>query len=222
MKYTTTLLLTVFALTASAQAGDDYSSKSGKEVIPPPAPSCLWSWFAGGSVGYASGDWDEDIYTLHLGAEYKCDGNDCSQALFLEVGFTEKDERIDIPTSSSSTGNFFGLVDLEAEVIPITLNYKYECALTDQLNWYIGAGAGIALVDLDIDGSGGSQSFDDTTFYAHIFLGLVYNVSASFEVFGGARYIIMDDPDLTGVSTFDDEVSLDGDIHFELGGRFNF
>ena len=35
------------------------------------------------------------------------------------------------------------------EIIPITLNYKYECELSDKLNWYAGAGAGIALVDVD-------------------------------------------------------------------------
>ena len=38
-----------------------------------------------------------------------------------------------------------------------------------------------------------SESDDDTAFYGHIFAGLVYNVSDTFEVFGGARYIFMDD-----------------------------
>ncbi len=217
---TTMTLLTGLALAISAQAGEDYSAKGGKEVIAPPAPSCLWSWFSGGSVGYVSGDWDEEIYTLHFGAEYKCPGSNCSQAIFLEVGYTEKDTTIG--TSSVPGGPTSISYDLEAEVIPITLNYKYECALTGNLNWYVGAGVGIALVDLSVDAGNGNTSYDDTVLYGHLFAGIVYNVSESFEAYLGARYIVMDDPSLTGVSMLDDEATLDGDIHFELGGRFNF
>lgn len=220
MKNTTMTLLAGIALAATAHAGDDYSSK-GKEVIPPP-PSCLWTWFAGGSVGTVQSDWDEEIYTLHVGVERKCPNQSCTHAFFLEVGFTEKDDSIFIPTSSELTNVQFGQISLEAEIIPITLNYKYECALSGNLNWYAGVGAGIALVDLDASNGVSSASFDDTTFYAHVFIGLVYNVSESFEIYGGARYVFMDDPDLTGFSVFDERVSLDEEIHYEIGGRFNF
>lgn len=221
MKNTAMTLFAGIALAATAHAGDDYSAKGGKEVIPPP-PSCLWTWFAGGSVGEVSGDWDEEIYTLHVGVERKCPGQSCTHAFFLEVGFTEKDDSIFIPTSSELTNVQFGQISLEAEIIPITLNYKYECALSGNLNWYAGVGAGIALVDLDASNGVSSASFDDTTFYAHVFIGLVYNVSESFEIYGGARYVFMDDPDLTGFSVFDERVSLDEEIHYEIGGRFNF
>ena len=224
MKNTAITLLTGLALATAAHAGPDYSSKSAKDVVVPPPPSCLWTWFAGGSVGEVSGDWDEEIYTLHVGVERKCPGQSCTHAFYLEVGYTEKDDSIYFPTSSTPTNGFnqFGMIDLEYEIIPITLNYKYECALTDKLNGYIGAGAGVALVDFEASNGSANVSFDDTTFYAHIFAGLVYNVSPSFEIFAGVRYIFMDDPDLTGISAFDDEVSLDGDIHYELGARFNF
>ncbi|MGB0992504.1 MAG: outer membrane protein [Akkermansiaceae bacterium] len=221
MKNTTMTLLAGLALATTSYAGEDYSAKGGKEIIAPPAPSCLWTWFAGGSIGQVSGDWDEEMYTLHFGTERKCPGSNCSHAFYLEVGFTEKDDIVNIPTASP-IGNYVGRVDVEAEIIPITLNYKYECSLTDKLNWYAGVGAGIALVDLDINGTGGNNSFDDTTFYAHIFAGVVYNVSESFEVYVGARYIFMDDADLTGFSAFDDGISLDEDVQYELGARFNF
>ena len=206
MKNTTLTLLTGLALAATSQAGTSYSPK-GKEVIPPPPEPCLWSWFAGGSVGYITGDWDEEIYTLQLGAEYKCPTSNCSHAIFLEVGYTEKDESFGFDTQ-------FGGLDIETEIIPITLNYKYECAINNSLSWYIGAGAGIALVDTELSIPGDSASENETLFYAHIFAGLTYNVSESFEIFGGARYIFMDDPIL------DD--SPDGDIQIELGARFNF
>ncbi|BDS07862.1 hypothetical protein NT6N_29020 [Oceaniferula spumae] len=224
MKNTALTLLTGLALATAAQAGSDYSSK-GKEVIPPPAPSCLWTWFAGGSGGYVSGDWDEEIYTLHLGAERKCPGSDCSHAFYLEVGYTEKDGEIGIATAPGGPASL--VYDVEVEIIPITLNYKYECALTGNLNWYVGAGAGIALYDADASHvQAPGQSFDDTLFYAHVFTGLVYNVSESFEIFGGVRYIFMDDPDLDigafGFASGEDEFSMDGDLHFELGARFNF
>ncbi len=216
------MLLTGLTFATTAYAGDDYSSKSAKEVIPPPAPSCLWSWFAGASVGQFTGDWDEEIYTLHVGAERKCPGSDCSQAVYLEVGYTEADETTQREEGAADLAGELGLslgqdisVNMEAEIIPITLNYKYECSLTDSLNWYVGAGAGIALVDVEYSTSVDSVSDDDTAFYAHIFAGVVYNISESFEVFGGARLIFMGD-------VFSTESPLDEEIHYELGGRFNF
>ncbi len=90
MKLTTLIAaITGLALAATAQAGEEASAK---QVIAPIAAICDWSWFAGGSVGVIDGDdWDEDIYTLHIGKERKCAGDKCSQAIYLEVGFTESD-----------------------------------------------------------------------------------------------------------------------------------
>ncbi|MDE0836592.1 MAG: hypothetical protein OSA84_09600 [Akkermansiaceae bacterium] len=220
MKTTTMTLIAGLAIATTAYAGDDYSSKSAKEVIPPPAPSCLWSWFAGGSAGYVSGDWDEEIYTLHVGTERKCDGDNYSHAFFLEVGYTEKDAAGDEDREGSSVSgdNSQGHLNIHAEIIPITLNYKYECALTGNLNWYVGAGTGIALVDLDTSLGG----WDDTTFYAHVFAGIVYNVSESFELSLGVNYLIMNDPNLTGSSPTDKAVSVDGDIQVKVGASINF
>ena len=214
MKLTTLATITGLAIAATAQAGEEASAK---QVIAPIAALCDWSWFAGGSVGVIDGDdWDEDIYTLHIGKERKCAGDKYSQAIYLEVGFTESDfteseggvsEELPITTST------------DIEIIPITLNYKYECELSNKLNWYAGAGAGIALVDVDFEESSSngsiSESDDDTAFYGHIFAGLVYNVSDTIEVFGGARFIFMDDV-LGGDSPLDEEV------HYELGARYNF
>ena len=217
MKTTSLTLLTGLALAASAQAGPTpiYSSK-GKEIIPPPPEPCLWSWFAGGSVGYIGGDWEEEIYNLHIGAEYKCPTSSCSHSIFLEVGYTEQDETVSIIDPNATAAIIFADHDVSLEVIPITLNYKYECAINSKLNWYIGGGAGVALVDFEIDGPFVDGSESDTVFYAHIFAGLTYDISESFEIFGGARYIFMDEIDDT------DEGILDEEIQYELGVRFNF
>ena len=89
MKIKTLIAVSGLALAATAQAGEEASAK---QVIAPIAAICNWSWFAGGSVGVIDGDdWDEDIYTLHIGKERKCAGDKCSQAIYLEVGFTESD-----------------------------------------------------------------------------------------------------------------------------------
>ena len=224
MKLTTLATITGLALVATAQAGEETSAK---QVIAPIAALCDWSWFAGGSVGVIDGDdWDEDIYTLHIGKERKCAGDKCSQAIYLEVGFTESDFRdVDSVTTTPDEGDPITTTTstiTNIDIIPITLNYKYECELSNKLNWYAGAGAGMALVDVDIEtsisgdnGSTTSESDDDTAFYGHIFAGLVYNVSDTIEVFGGARFIFMDDV-LGGDSPLDEEV------HYELGARYNF
>ena len=214
MKLTTLATITGLALAATAQAGEETSAK---QVIAPIAALCDWSWFAGGSVGVIDGDdWDEDIYTLHIGKERKCAGDKCSQAIYLEVGFTESDFT---ESEGGVTEEPLITTSTDIEIIPITLNYKYECELSHKLNWYAGAGAGIALVDVDFEESSSngsiSESDDDTAFYGHIFAGLVYNVSDTIEVFGGARYIFMDDV-LGGESLLDEEV------HYELGARYNF
>ncbi|BDS07861.1 hypothetical protein NT6N_29010 [Oceaniferula spumae] len=240
MKNTALTLLTGLGLATAAQAGSDYSSK-GKEVIPPPAASCLWSWFAGGSAGVVDGDeWDEGIYTLHFGVERKCSDSSCSHAFYLEVGYTEND--ISKNALSGNDPNFnndhtgpvtnipgFESYDLEMSIIPITLNYKFECAVTGNLNWYVGAGAGVAIVDADlthVESGDPEVNHDDSdvVFYGHIFAGLVYNFSESFELFGGVRYIIMDDANLgDGLDSHGvDNINIDGEIQYELGARFNF
>lgn len=220
MKTTAMTLLTGLALAASAQAGETYSAKA-----PAPAPEpCLWTWFAGGSGGYVD-DIDNDMWTLHLGKEYKCPGSDASHAIFLEVGWTgwDEDDSFHNDDSTSNYGHYD--IDFDFDVIPITINYKYESSLTNRLNWYIGGGLGVAITSIDVDVAGGpSGDEDETNFYGHLFAGLVYNVSDSFEIFGGARYLYMDgtdDTDIAGVNV-DIPGVLDDDFFYELGLRFNF
>ena len=218
MTKTTLTLLAGLALAASAQAGEDYSAKSAKVVIPPPAP-CLWTWFAGGSVGYLD-EFDSEMYTLHVGAEYKCPTSSCSHAVYVEVGYADRNDGFKYDKQGQG---YYNDVDIDTQLVPLTLNYKFECALTGNLNWYIGAGAGVAFIDVDATDtrydtgrvtSKESESFDDTVFYGQLFAGLVYNFSDSFEAFGGGRYIYMTDD--TDFDNYGD------DWFYDLGFRFNF
>ena len=262
MKYSTLTICTGLVCSAIAQAGD----VSSEEIITPPAAPTEWSWFVGGSLGYVSGefdglgaagdilgldDWDEPIYTLHVGTERMAASGNVSHAFFIEVGYTKNDESVNADqgliselndTIQDLAGDQQITIDTlsfgtDMEIIPITYNYKYESCVAEKLNWYVGAGAGFALVDtelsVDLSGTigedsgsiGDSDSDDDTVFYAHIFAGLTYNVSETFELFGGVRYIFMDDIDINLYDgLIDDSIDspLDGAVHVELGARYNF
>ncbi|GAA5497607.1 hypothetical protein Rhal01_03803 [Rubritalea halochordaticola] len=211
----TTLALSFIALTAAAQAGDYYPMPVQKQVVP--APECSLQWFLGASGGYLT-DYDEPMYHLQFGAEKVCKSACCTHGFYLELGYTESDE--DYGRIVLSDIDFD--ITSDAEIIPLTLNYKYECYWMDKFNWYIGAGAGVAFTDLEVSAGPLDESDDETVFYAQIFTGLSYNFTEHFEIFGGARYIYMDDPDLTGFSDFDDTASIDGDVLLELGLRWNF
>jgi len=211
------LLLTtssVIALTCASHAGEEYSAKSSKAVIPPPAPECRLEWFVAASAGYLT-DAEEEMYHLQFGVEKAC--SDHSHALYLEIGYTEFDYRVGSPVTAA---NIFG--DIDVEIIPITLNYKYQRSINQNLSWYAGVGAGIALVDQDVEYFIGDDSFDDTVFYAQAFAGLIYDFNPNFEVFLGARYIYMDDPDLSPVPAYNSGSDIDGDVLVELGARYTF
>lgn len=220
MNKITTPILASLALAATVQAGDDYSAK-GPAPIPAPAP-CLWTWFAGGSGGYID-DVDNDMWTLHLGREYKCPDSDSSHAIFLEVGWTDWDDS-DTYSNDYYSDDYYNSrnkLDLDYSIVPITINYKYERPLTQRLNWYIGGGLGVAISDVEVKWMGEKYDDDETAFYGHLFAGLVWNISDAFEIFGGARYIYMD----SGLEYDDGEEIpglLDEDIFYELGARFNF
>ena len=239
-----TILLLPFLLAVPAFAGT-----SAKEVIAPaqePAP-CLFTWFAGASVGYLT-EFEEPMYNLHVGTDTCWNLGGWNVALFAEIGYTEKDEDWSGRPQSSATAvkllgptldDHFDLdeaadflasiasnspfdTSYDLDIMPITANAKFERQLTGDLNAYFGAGLGVALVDVSADaGYFGKYSDSDWVFTAQIFAGLNYNVSEHFEVYGGARWIYFGDAELSdnGASG---TLELDDDFLLELGGRYNF
>lgn len=64
---------------------------SAKETVAPAASDpCIFTWFAGGSVGYLT-ELEEPMYNLHLGTDTCWKLGGWSVALFAEIGYAEKD-----------------------------------------------------------------------------------------------------------------------------------
>ena len=209
------------------------------------------TWFAGASVGYLT-ELEEPMYNLHIGA-----GNSCwtiggwNVSFFGEVGYTQKDEdyysasannNLPAPAMRSSytinqledvlaadtlhSGGRFGY---DLQVLPITLNVKFERQLTGNLNAYFGAGLGVAWVDLELSrtalpvppalvGSSVKGSDSDWVFTSQVFAGLNYNVTPNFDVYGGARWIYY-----SNASFFmGNDLKLGSDCLLELGARYKF
>ncbi len=229
MKPTALTLMTGLALALAAQAGTPNTAP-----IPAPDPG-LREWFIGGSVGYLT-DLDEAMYHLQAGAEFKTPGTHSTQAFYLEVGFTQDDASYSYSPPPPTAGGRSEAAKIDLNIIPITANYKYEAALTGHLNCYLGLGLGIAILDSSYDwswfqavtppnnhGEGGDNQ-TDVRFYGNVFAGLSYDFSDAFEIFGGVRYIFMDNMDHTIDVTHAPAYSagINNDFLFELGARYHF
>lgn len=224
---------------------------SAKETVAPAASEpCVFTWFAGGSVGYLT-ELEEPMYNLHVGTDTCWKLGGWNVALFAEIGYAQKDEdwsgsRRQVGTeapfyldSMFDSDSFNGsLDDLESalsdvadftpydtsydfDVMPITLNVKLERQITGNLNMYFGGGLGMALVDLSFEIGNNDFSDDDWVFTGQLFAGVNYNFNPNFEVYGGARWIYYDDASLSD-NGLSGDLEMDDDFLFEIGARFNF
>jgi opacity protein-like surface antigen len=222
---TLTLLAATTSMTATAFAG------TTAEVMTPTPPSTptLGGWFVGGTYGqsetgadlgsnfqdydqdYKSDDVDFDLYTVQLGRDLGMQVLGCDLAAYLEVGFAQGDGTITYQGDG-------GYTDLELEFIPVTMNIKFERPVYGPLSAYLTAGVGYAFTNAKYDDGGEDTS--DGGFIAQASAGLLYNINAQFEIFGGVRWMYLDDLDFGGDNEFD--ISLENDIAFEIGARYNF
>lgn len=188
-------------LSASAFAGTSEIPQSP----PPAAPQQdTWNWFVGGTGGYLL-DADEDIYTFQLGANSPWSISGWSVALFAEAGWTENHDSFSGLQAGSNTS---------LDIVPITFNVKLEHLISGGLSAYVGGGLGTSYVEGDFASVyGGSK--DDWVFTAQVFAGLAYRVNENLEIFGGARWLYLDDPGFAGVSLGDD-VSIEGGLRFHF------
>ena len=163
-------------------------------------------------------DADEVMYNGHIGVDTPWNLGGWNVALFLEGGYTEIDENASIldPRFVAVT---YAPVDVETDIVPVTLNIKFERPLTGNLNAYVGGGLGVAFVDVSATSPApvGNYSEDDTVFAAQVFAGLNYNFCPSFEMYGGARWMYCDDVRFNGA-----DYGIGDDWLLELGARFNF
>lgn len=228
MKYTT-LLTALGVATMNASAG---TSKSVVEPAPAPEPS-LRAWFIGGTYGQLSDvetsladefedigdsisvgieDVDLDMYTLHFGRSF-ANTNGWDFAAYLEVAYITGDAEIyadyDFGEDSQRLSENFDI-----DIIPVTLNFKVERQLFGPISAYVTGGAGYAWTKFEIDG----DSTDDGGFYAQASAGLIWNVNESFEVYGGARWLHLEDLDISE----DFGIELEDSFAWEVGLRYNF
>ncbi len=195
-------LLIASVVTATAYAGQTVS------VAPTPSSDC-GDWFAGASFGQfvdsdaraftSESEIDLNMYTFHVGRTLNQQLLGCDLASYLEIGLLEGD------------ANYEGPVDVE--IVPITLNLAAERELFAGIKGYATAGIGYAFTNIET----GPVSFGDGGFYAQTSLGLSYDVTPNWEIFGGARYLFLDNVEFGQPNT-----SLDNNVGYELGLRYNF
>jgi len=200
------------------------------------------TWFAGASVGYLT-ELEEPMYNLHIGASNSCwTMGGWNVSLFGEVGYTEKShdyagsrgnnnygpqERSSYTVSQmedtlKAAANYYGYnTSYDLQVMPITLNVKFERQLTGNLNAYFGAGLGAAWVDLDLAAAGTKLSDSTWVFTSQVFGGLDYSVTPNFDIYGGARWLYYSDASLSDLG-YSSKLKLGNDCLLELGLRYKF
>ena len=181
-----------------SQAGEVYSGTTQQQTTQSYSSVSDPHWFLGAGVDYMI-DAEEPFYNGHFGYDF---GN--GSALFVESGWLGEEE------DSTFLAPFVGI---DVDIVPITLNYKYEHMFNDKFGLYAGLGLGASQVDVEA----GFVSDDDWVFTAQAFAGVVYNFTPSFEMYAGARYMWLDDVSLFGANIDD----LD-DVGVGAGIRFNF
>ncbi|MEN9991541.1 MAG: hypothetical protein RLZZ224_1243 [Verrucomicrobiota bacterium] len=191
-----TLIMTT-ALSATAFAGELNQSSCS---------NCWDGWFAGATFGQftdtdgrvegQTGDADQNLYALHLGRNLDKQLLGCDLAAYVEVGLLESN---------------FGPVDID--VIPFTFNLKAERELFAGINGYISAGAGYAFSRVSM----GPVTMGDGGIYGQGSIGLSYDINENVEIFGGARYLVLDEVDF-GIPAAD----ADNNVGYEVGLRYNF
>lgn len=204
------------------------SALAGTEVVPapaPPPPPAICPWFVGASFGRVYdagpsfdndftfdediGDLDFDMYSLQLGRRFDSGFYGFNTALYLEVAYLDGD--VDF---NDFTG--FGILNqlnADIDIVPVTINGMLERNIVGGLGFYLGGGIGYGFTETEVldesDGDGG--------FYAQLSGGLNYKFTETFEIFGGARWVFMEELDFG-----DSDLELDSGVAWEVGLRFGF
>ena len=168
-----------------------------------------------GSIGdhYEVSDFEFDMYTLHIGRDLGKQVLGCDLAAYLEVGFLDGDANTSFFNSGSNSFINSVSTSTDIDIIPITMNLKLERPFYGPISGYITGGVGYAFTDIELD----SESDSGGGFYAQASIGLIYNINASWEIFGGARYV-----HLSSLDFGDNGIELDDNIAYEIGARYNF
>lgn len=154
--------------------------------------------FVGADAGYLL-DSEEEYLSARLGFEFKA-SETASHQLELEVGYSAAKE--------------FGL---EADLLPVTLNYRLQLPGSGKFGYFVGAGAGFARTTIDGVSTGGPVRLRDTTLALQGFAGLTYQAGPSTTLNLGAKYIWIDDANFAGTT-----VEVGDDVALQAGFTFRF
>lgn len=152
----------------------------------------------GADAGYLL-DSEEEYLSARLGFEFKAT-EQASHQLELEIGYTEAAE-----------------AGLEADLLPVTLNYRLELPGAGKFGYFVGAGAGFARTSIDGVSIFGPVRLRDTAFAAQGFAGVTYQVGPSTTLSLGAKYIWVDDANFAGTT-----VEVGDDVALQAGFSFKF
>jgi len=209
MKYCSlALALATIAPTAASFAGEAPVSAPAPAPVVSSMPSVDSAWFVGvkGSalwledIGYSVGTVFGD---LEIDSNFKTGwgvtvpfGYRFSNGLSLgaSVGYYTAD--LDNVTVKLD-GDTLGDIDLDADpsLVPMLLNVAYSFRLTDALSLNLGAGAGVAWHEFDLDEIAGidyDASSDGWDFSFQAFGGFNYSISANTDLTLGYRYVQTD------------------------------
>lgn len=221
MKIERLIITALASLSASAYAGTPETAPAQGAA----QESYLAGWFAAASFGQIYdigssvdnvfnvnqdlGDLDMDMYSLQAGRRFAYQQYGLSTALYLEVAYLDGD--LDI----NNLGGFVILnpINVDIDIIPVTLNAMVERNLYAGLGCYLSGGMGYGFTDTEVL----NQSDTDGGFYAQLAAGLNYKFSERFEMFGGARWVYLD-----SLEFGDSSLELDDGFGWEAGFRFNF
>ncbi len=223
---------------------------SAKETVAPAAASepCVFTWFAGGSVGYLT-ELEEPMYNLHLGTDTCWNLGGWAVAFFAEIGYAEKSEDwngrdrtapgvlnyIDDDYMKDDIDELDGsLDDLESALSSIAGSSPWDTGydldvmpitlnvkLERSLTGNLNAyfGGGLGMARVGLDVDYGFDDFSDDDW---VFTG---------QVFAGLNYNFNPNFEVYGGARwiyFDDAdlggatLELDDDFLLEIGARFNF
>lgn len=164
---------------------------------------------------YAIDDFDFEMYTLHVGRDLGAQVLGCDLAAYLEVGYLDGDATLGLYESSLTGPVLDGTTGVDIDIIPITLNLKAERILIGSIKGYISGGLGYAFTNTKFFGN----DDNDGGFFAQASMGLAYDVNDNWEIYGGARYLWLDQLDLG--DTFNG-AELDNSVGYEVGLRYSF
>ena len=165
----------------------------------------------GGSNHYDISDFDFDMYTLHVGRDLGMQFLGCDLAAYLEVGFLTGDASLRFSEFDSSDNLISATTGIDVDIIPITFNLKAERVLFANIKGYISAGIGYAFTRTKFLG----ETDNDGGFFAQASMGLGYDINENWEIYGGARYLWLDQLDIAGSE-------IDNNVGYEIGLRYNF